>query len=408
MAYAHRDHHADAGHPLRGGLALPARAGRPALRRAQAPRRPVGAAAVPGGGARAVPVRVGRGTGWPGSSTSCAGGPAGCRPACNPGDVEVTGRWPSPEDASASTRRRPPSPWRSARPGWTDPPQTGSAWQGVGVVERRLPRWSELREVVRPRRLAGDATARRLARAATIGDLREIARRRVPRAVFDYTDGAAGAEISLRRSREAFERVEFRPARAARRLRGRPVDDAARAPARRCRWSSRRPGSPGSCTPRASRRSAGSPNGSASPYALSTMGTTSVEALADAAPGRPAVVPAVPVAGPGGQRRPRRAGPRRRLRGARPDRGHPGGRAAAARRPQRVHDPAGADPADHGQRRRPPALVGRPAHDAAAGVRVAALLGRHGRRAGGPRLRAGRRPGRRPDAPARPGRARWS
>ena len=33
----------------------------------------------------------------------------------------------------------------------------------------------------------------------------------MPRAVFDYTDGAAGAEISLRRSREAFERVEFAP-----------------------------------------------------------------------------------------------------------------------------------------------------------------------------------------------------
>ena len=39
------------------------------------------------------------------------------------------------------------------------------------------------------------------------------------------------------------------------------------------------------------------------PYALSTMGTTSVEALADGRPGRPAVVPAVPLARPGGQRR---------------------------------------------------------------------------------------------------------
>jgi len=28
--------------------------------------------------------------------------------------------------------------------------------------------------------------------------------------VFDYTDGAAGEEIGLRRSRRAFERVEFR------------------------------------------------------------------------------------------------------------------------------------------------------------------------------------------------------
>ena len=50
------------------------------------------------------------------------------------------------------------------------------------------------------------------------------------------------------------------------------------------------------------------------------------------------------------------------LRGAGADRRHPGRRSAAARRPQRLHDPAGADPADHGQRRRAPALVGRPAH----------------------------------------------
>jgi L-lactate dehydrogenase (cytochrome) len=79
------------------------------------------------------------------------------------------------------------------------------------VVQRRAPRWSELRELVRPRVPTGNPTDRRLAAAATVGDLREIARRRVPRAVFDYTDGAAGAEISLRRSREAFERVEFAP-----------------------------------------------------------------------------------------------------------------------------------------------------------------------------------------------------
>jgi L-lactate dehydrogenase (cytochrome) len=79
------------------------------------------------------------------------------------------------------------------------------------VGQRRRPTWSELRDLARPRRPPGDATDRRLARAATVGDLRAIARRRVPRAVFDYTDGAAGAEIGLRRSRAAFERVEFRP-----------------------------------------------------------------------------------------------------------------------------------------------------------------------------------------------------
>jgi L-lactate dehydrogenase (cytochrome) len=52
---------------------------------------------------------------------------------------------------------------------------------------------------------------RRLAQAATIWDLRRVARRHVPRAVFDYTDGAAETETSLRRSRDAFARVEFVP-----------------------------------------------------------------------------------------------------------------------------------------------------------------------------------------------------
>ncbi len=54
-------------------------------------------------------------------------------------------------------------------------------------------------------------TARRLASAATIWDLRTVARRHTPRAVFDYVDGAAESETSLRRSREAFARIEFLP-----------------------------------------------------------------------------------------------------------------------------------------------------------------------------------------------------
>ena len=56
-----------------------------------------------------------------------------------------------------------------------------------------------------------DPTTRQLARVASIPDLRLLARRRAPRAVFDYTDGGAGDEISLRRSRAAFARVEFQP-----------------------------------------------------------------------------------------------------------------------------------------------------------------------------------------------------
>lgn len=51
----------------------------------------------------------------------------------------------------------------------------------------------------------------RVAEATTIWDLRRLALRRAPRAVFDYVDGAAEAEVSLQRSRNAFGRVEFRP-----------------------------------------------------------------------------------------------------------------------------------------------------------------------------------------------------
>src|SRR3954451_9895055 len=79
------------------------------------------------------------------------------------------------------------------------------------MVQRRGPKWAELSELVRVRPPTGHATGRPLARAVDVADLRAIARRRVPWAVFDYTDGAAGAEISMRRSREAFERSEFCP-----------------------------------------------------------------------------------------------------------------------------------------------------------------------------------------------------
>jgi L-lactate dehydrogenase (cytochrome) len=79
------------------------------------------------------------------------------------------------------------------------------------VTERRLPRWSELRPLLAPRPPQLNPTVRRLARAASVRDLRAIARKRAPRAVFDYADGAADDEIGLRRARQAFERVELVP-----------------------------------------------------------------------------------------------------------------------------------------------------------------------------------------------------
>jgi L-lactate dehydrogenase (cytochrome) len=48
-------------------------------------------------------------------------------------------------------------------------------------------------------------------KAINIADLRQLAERRLPRAVFDYIDGGAEAEITLRENVRAFEEVAFRP-----------------------------------------------------------------------------------------------------------------------------------------------------------------------------------------------------
>jgi len=51
-------------------------------------------------------------------------------------------------------------------------------------------------------------------RVVNIADLRTLARRRLPRVVFDYVDGGAEDEITLRENRRAFEEITFRPRQA--------------------------------------------------------------------------------------------------------------------------------------------------------------------------------------------------
>src|SRR5947199_10265427 len=78
-------------------------------------------------------------------------------------------------------------------------------------MRRRLPRPRELTALLGFRRPQLSVTKRRLAAALTIEDLRQIAKRRTPKAAFDYTDGAAEAELSLGRARQAFADIEFHP-----------------------------------------------------------------------------------------------------------------------------------------------------------------------------------------------------
>jgi len=48
-------------------------------------------------------------------------------------------------------------------------------------------------------------------RVVKVEDLRRVAQRRVPRVVFDYLDGGADGEVTLRENCRAFEQVTFRP-----------------------------------------------------------------------------------------------------------------------------------------------------------------------------------------------------
>ena len=50
-----------------------------------------------------------------------------------------------------------------------------------------------------------------LSHAVNIEDLRQLARRRLPRAIFDFFDGGAEDEVTLRANRAAFERVRLLP-----------------------------------------------------------------------------------------------------------------------------------------------------------------------------------------------------
>lgn len=79
------------------------------------------------------------------------------------------------------------------------------------MVKRQLPNPLELLELMKFKKPELDGRKRRLDAALTIDDLRTIAKRRTPKAAFDYTDGAAEGELSLTRARQAFQDVEFHP-----------------------------------------------------------------------------------------------------------------------------------------------------------------------------------------------------
>jgi L-lactate dehydrogenase (cytochrome) len=151
-------------------------------------------------------------------------------------------------------------------------------------MERRVPKRHDLAPLLRFKRPVWSPKQRRLAGALTVEDLRRIARRRTPRAAFDYTDGAADGEVSLARARQAFADVEFRPS---------ILRDVSKVDTSRVVLGERVE-LPFGIAPTGFTRMmhaegevAGATAAAAAgiPFALSTMGTTSIEDVAAAAPG---------------------------------------------------------------------------------------------------------------------------
>lgn len=92
-----------------------------------------------------------------------------------------------------------------------DPRTSGSARPARRRVQRQVPKPADLAPLMQFKKFDFNASRRRLQAALTIEDLRKIAKRRTPKAAFDYTDGAAEGELSMTRARQAFQDVQFNP-----------------------------------------------------------------------------------------------------------------------------------------------------------------------------------------------------
>ncbi|MBT0768714.1 alpha-hydroxy-acid oxidizing protein [Kineosporia sp. J2-2] len=151
------------------------------------------------------------------------------------------------------------------------------------MVQRQFPKAAEVFELMQFKKPEFNGRKRRLDKALTIYDLRTIAKRRTPRAAFDYTDGAAEGELSLDRARKAFEDVEFHPE---------VLRDVARVDTSTTVFGGAS-ALPFGIAPTGFTRlmqtegevaGAGAAGAAGIPFCLSTLGTTSIEGVRDANP----------------------------------------------------------------------------------------------------------------------------
>ena len=144
--------------------------------------------------------------------------------------------------------------------------------------------YESVRSVMRFRSFERDADLRRIQAAANLDDLRRIARRRLPRGVFDYVDGGAEDEVTYRRNSSDYHNWEFVPSvlkdvghiDTSSSLLGRPIPlPVALAPTGFTRI----------VEPQGELAVARAAARADLPYSLSTLGTRSIEEVAEAGAG---------------------------------------------------------------------------------------------------------------------------
>ena len=77
-------------------------------------------------------------------------------------------------------------------------------------MKRQLPRWKSIKPLLGWGLPKSPFQDRKLNSVVNLAELRSLAKRRVPKAVFEYVDGGANDELAYARSQEIYSRVEFK------------------------------------------------------------------------------------------------------------------------------------------------------------------------------------------------------
>jgi isopentenyl diphosphate isomerase/L-lactate dehydrogenase-like FMN-dependent dehydrogenase len=77
-------------------------------------------------------------------------------------------------------------------------------------VKRQLPRWKNIKPLLGWSMPKFPLQDRKLKSVVNLAEMRNLAKKRVPKAVFDYVDGGANDELAYVRSQEIYSRVEFK------------------------------------------------------------------------------------------------------------------------------------------------------------------------------------------------------